>query len=911
MRLYHQDKKQLKRLFGHRVRFDLTERRLYARDISNPPAPVKMMIKTLPDAIVAPEHEADLVDLLHYAQERRVPLVPRGGGTAGYGGAMPVKGGIVVDMTMFDREFRMSSDGTKATLGAGMTFLDADALLRTKGKALRIMPTSAASATLGGWLAQGGAGLGSLRYGWVQDVVASVRVVLADGQIRTLGGDELDVIADMEGTTGFITAVTLKVRDDEPLIPFTATFPDVVAVQAGVDALRAAGRPWTMLVHNPEFNELAIEATGEKNVPKNQFSIVFAYEESALPGKDAVKGAVEGAGGKLLDDTKAAAEWAHRFGVFRAKKLGPSIVPGEAVVPTARLGESMSRIRREVKSPHWCMEGVVAGDETVWFAYSLDDERRPQFPAAFGAAMAMLSAAKRVDGRSLGTGVYMSTEAGNVFGQERLDRLAKFRRATDHEGVMNPGKVTGAPIKFKPSWAPGPDVAMALKPGEPILKMMHGSSYVRYQRLEQSRNAHRRAVSVALGAGRAGTFGERWAWDTIVADADVAIRNASASARAFHTLSASPLGWVRWVREYLNEDRPVSPHQFEMLHGEGYAAAADMASAMGIPYARMLQEFKTHLVEQGFRPLPAHRRIAEHIGKHHNQFGATHDERTDWADGLDLTDKGDVLLFVDDTVSYKAPQVARNAEELLRRGGKRVAYLGTEEWCSGAVLLHTGQKAAALELVKHNIEAINKAGAKEIVTPDAQTYQVLKNDYPLIADELGLKWTATVYHLTEYAAKLIDDGKIDQGGAVNATVALHHPPILSANGVSEETAKKVLAWISGLRVVDLVHHGRWALDVGASGAVPETFPEICDKAARRVVQEAQAVGADLIVSSDPASELLIRRAGTRIAQETGFTGSPQLPDLGAQVPPAEDEDEDAPAAGDAGPEEATEQAPTA
>lgn len=908
MRLYHQDKKQLKRLFGHRVRFDLAERRLYARDVSNPPAPVKMMIKTLPDAVVCPESEADLVDLLHFAKDRRVALVPRGGGTAGYGGAMPVRGGIVVDMTAMDQEFSLSGDGKLATLAAGMTFLDAEARLKLHGKALRAMPTSAAAATLGGWLAQGGAGLGSLRYGWFADTVDSVRVILPDGQMRTFAGREMDVISDMEGMTGFIVSVTVKVRADEPLTPVVATFADITTLQAGINAIRAGSRPWTMLIHDPEFNLLRTEATGQKNVPKGQFSLVMAFEQSALPegGVADIETIVTNAGGKTLAADKAAAEWALRFGVFRAKRLGPSIVPGEAVMPTARTAEGMARIHEAVKAAHWCMEGIVAGDETVWFAFALDDERRPEFPAAFGASMSMLAAAKKVDGRSLGTGVYLSTEAGAIFSDDRIERVGQFRRSVDPEGIMNPGKVFGAKIRFAPSWAPAPSVAGALKPGEPLLKMVHGSTYVRYQRFDEARKPHRSALSVALATGGAAEFGTTWGWDAIVADTDVGIRHASASAGAFRTLSTSPLGWVRWARDYINGKGTITPYQYQMLHGEGYAAMAEARSELQVPYGRMFQDLKTHLVGQGFKPLPAHARMAEHVSAAHNVFGAPHAERAEWSDGLELTNKGDVLLFVDDAVSYKAPHVARNAEELLRRGGKRVAYLGAEEWSSAAALLHAGLRSLAMDTIKHNIEAINASGVSELVTPDAQAYQVLKNDYPALAAELGLKWNVKVFHLVEYAASLIDSGKLAQGGAVNAKVALHHPPILTVNGVTEEMARKVLEWIPGLEVVALIHNGAQALDVGASGGVAEAYPEIADKAARRVVQEAQAVGAELIVSSDPASELLIRRAGARMATEQGVDTTPSLPDLGAPVPPAPDED----AADEAEEKAATEEATT-
>ena len=74
---------------------------------------------------------------------------------------------------------------------------------------LRLYPTSYPSSTVGGWLAQGGAGIGSFEAGWFRENVLSARVVLPDGDIRAFAGSDLDLVADAEGTTGFISEVTI------------------------------------------------------------------------------------------------------------------------------------------------------------------------------------------------------------------------------------------------------------------------------------------------------------------------------------------------------------------------------------------------------------------------------------------------------------------------------------------------------------------------------------------------------------------------------------------------------------------------------------------------------------------------------------------------------------------------------
>ena len=84
--------------FGNRVSFDRVERKLYGHDIAVFPSLFKPLIgTTIPDAVVQPENEQELIDLLKWAGQNNLPLTPRGKASSGYGGVLPVKGGLVVD----------------------------------------------------------------------------------------------------------------------------------------------------------------------------------------------------------------------------------------------------------------------------------------------------------------------------------------------------------------------------------------------------------------------------------------------------------------------------------------------------------------------------------------------------------------------------------------------------------------------------------------------------------------------------------------------------------------------------------------------------------------------------------------------------------------------------------------------
>src|SRR5690242_16363106 len=83
-----------------RSRFDERERRVYSHDAAVLPAPMRAFAGAcLADGVVQPATELELGELLRYASEHAIPVVPRGKGTAGYGGAVPTHGGLVVDLS--------------------------------------------------------------------------------------------------------------------------------------------------------------------------------------------------------------------------------------------------------------------------------------------------------------------------------------------------------------------------------------------------------------------------------------------------------------------------------------------------------------------------------------------------------------------------------------------------------------------------------------------------------------------------------------------------------------------------------------------------------------------------------------------------------------------------------------------
>lgn len=118
------DKKQetyLTERFGRRVNFDKMERRLYSHDVGAIPSLIKPFIgDTLPDAIVQPQNEEELIDLVQWANRNDIALTPRAKASSGYGGVIPAKNGIVVDFFRLNQVVAIDKNALTVTCQAGI-----------------------------------------------------------------------------------------------------------------------------------------------------------------------------------------------------------------------------------------------------------------------------------------------------------------------------------------------------------------------------------------------------------------------------------------------------------------------------------------------------------------------------------------------------------------------------------------------------------------------------------------------------------------------------------------------------------------------------------------------------------------------------------------------------------------------
>jgi FAD/FMN-containing dehydrogenase len=186
------------------------------------------------DLIVSPRDESDVVRTAAVCARHRVPLTVRAGGTGNYGQAVPLYGGVLLDVTALTGIEWIKPGIIRVGAGAKLNTIDAE--LQGLGWELRMHPSTRRTATIGGFVAGGSGGVGSVTYGGLREPgnILAARVITVEEQPRIieLRGDAAQKINRAYGTTGIITALEMPLAPAWKWIDVVVAFDDFTEAAA-------------------------------------------------------------------------------------------------------------------------------------------------------------------------------------------------------------------------------------------------------------------------------------------------------------------------------------------------------------------------------------------------------------------------------------------------------------------------------------------------------------------------------------------------------------------------------------------------------------------------------------------------------------------------------------------------------
>jgi alkyldihydroxyacetonephosphate synthase len=418
-----------------------------------------------PDVVVRPRTEEDVATVVAIGHEHRVPVVAWGGGSGTQGGALPIRGGIVVDLRSLDEVIEVDEQSMTVTVQAGKNGRELEAELNARGLMLPHYPASVEWATVGGYVAARGSGVLSTRYGKIEDLLLSLRVATpATGMLDTVSaprhavGPELtQLFVGSEGTLGIITRVTLQVVPMPESRRFAAVaFPTVGAgIGAIRRALQAGHRPSVVRLYDEEATRLAFSPVVGEELAGVYTVLAFEGEAAAAQLEERrVLELAAAAGAEVLDPALGQRWWDRRYDFYHPPHQPelPAIWGTLDVVASyARIEAVYEALRTAVREPYREVGLELRMHFSHWYAWGTMIYGRFVVPDGGPDALALhdriwedgmtaaLDAGAVMNdhhGVGIKLGPYMRRQHGAA-----LDAMQQIKAALDPHDVMNPGKL--------------------------------------------------------------------------------------------------------------------------------------------------------------------------------------------------------------------------------------------------------------------------------------------------------------------------------------------------------------------------------------------------------------------------------------------------------------------------------------
>jgi len=259
------------------------------------------------------------------------------------------------------------------------------------------------------------------------------------------------------------------------------------------------------------------------------------------------------------------------------------------------------------------------------------------------------------------------------------------------------------------------------------------------------------------------------------------------------------------------------------------------------------------LVDQKMYP-EAMDHLREVVTTNYNISGDPNTDRLIWSQNLPEIPEGvggkehaEMVYFVGCVSSFypQSYSIPQSFVEVLEKAEVDYMTLGGEEWCCGFPLIIAGMGDAAVESVRHNVAAVRRTGAKQLVAACPSCYHTWKDEYPhILGEPLGFE----VLHSTELLERIISAGKL-RFKPLEETVTYHDPCDLGRTSGIYDAPREVIRSIPGINFVEMKDHHEYSLCCGGGGDVEMADKDLSAAVAKSRVTQAAETGAKYLLSA--------------------------------------------------------------
>ena len=418
-----------------------------------------------PAAVVLPADTDEIAQIHRIAYEQRLALTPRAMGSGLSGGAIPLRGAIVLNIMRLNRVLEIDEVNHVAVVQPGVITAELQRQVEARGLFYPPDPSSLRQSAIGGNIAENAGGARCLKYGVTSDYVQALEIVLPAGEVIRTGGKMVknvtgynlrQLYTGAEGTLGTITEVTLRLLV-KPKFSRTAlaTFADIDAAARSVTRIMASGVLPTSIELLDQTTMQCVEDYLHAGLPVDAAAmLLFAVDgnyEAVLDAElDAITSIVREGGATGVQQAHSEAQSAKLWDARRAispalARKRPNKLGEDISVPRSAIPEMIRRVRDigERNRIFVLVFGHI-GDGNLHPNILCDRRDREEMARVTVAAREIFEAAVELGGTlsgEHGIGLLKKQFMELDVGSEALALMHRIKDAIDPRGIMNPGKI--------------------------------------------------------------------------------------------------------------------------------------------------------------------------------------------------------------------------------------------------------------------------------------------------------------------------------------------------------------------------------------------------------------------------------------------------------------------------------------
>lgn len=420
-----------------------------------------------PDVVLKPNSVEEISKIVAFCNENLLPITPRGAGTGLAGGALPIKGGVVLSVENLNQIIEIDEKNFQVKVEAGVINYNLQQALTEKNLFYPPDPSSWQSSLIGGNISTNAGGPKAVKYGVTSNYVLNLEVVLPNGEIIWTGANTLknstglnltQLFVGSEGTLGIITKAVLKVipkpeKDISILVPFYDLEEACEAVSAifhaGVNPSALEFMEQRAIDAATEFLFADANSSFEKNSEIQAHLLIALDEKIEIDLQKLVEVVSKFHIGEILfaeNETEKARIWLIRRRVAEIVKINGYTIEEDTVVPRANLGKLVKKIHQMADENDFKVVCYGhAGDGNLHIRIN-----HPEFKNSYNVPEIQLiltqlfQIVKDLGGTisgEHGIGLIQKSFLPIVFSKANLEFQKSIKKTIDPRNIMNPGKI--------------------------------------------------------------------------------------------------------------------------------------------------------------------------------------------------------------------------------------------------------------------------------------------------------------------------------------------------------------------------------------------------------------------------------------------------------------------------------------